>query len=88
MARQIIGLREPTTIILLNAHNIKPTPNDLPLYSYINVALNPHARSFYLQQMVTKRDSQLAMVQRISLEYSTLNETSMLHLLLPKLGDH
>lgn len=47
VARQIIGPRdEPTTIILLNVHVIKLTPNDLSLYPEVGESLNPHKGNF------------------------------------------
>ena len=41
--------REATTIILLDEHSIKPTPNDWSLYAQMSAALQPHQRSFIWQ---------------------------------------
>lgn len=63
---------QSTTVILLNRHNIKPSPNDLSLYSVINASINSNLSSFYLQQTVINTDPQLSKVQRIG-DYRTLH---------------
>ena len=65
LAGQIIGPEKyPNTIIILvNGHNIKLTLNGFSLYTWINLSLTPHWRSFHLQLTVIKTDTQLVTMQ-------------------------
>lgn len=65
LAGQIIGPEKyPNTIIILvNGHNIQLNLNGLSLYTWINLSLTLHLRSFHLQLMVIKTDIQLVNMQ-------------------------
>lgn len=45
MARQIVDLNGQSTIILLNGHSIKLTPNGFSLYPKMKASLNPYQES-------------------------------------------
>lgn len=47
-APQVVnGRREPTSILLLNRHSIKPTPSDLSLYPQITASPNYRQRNLF-----------------------------------------
>lgn len=63
MTRKVISPRRKcTSIILLNGHRIKSSPNYLLLYQSIDVSLSLHQRNFYLQYYYI--DSQLVKVTK------------------------
>lgn len=47
VTRQVTGPKgEPATIILINEHSGKMTPDDLSLHPSINESFSPHQRTF------------------------------------------
>lgn len=62
MTRQVISPQgEPTTDTIVSRHSVKPTPDDLSLYSWISASPTLHLESFYLHVFIllTQRDPQL-----------------------------
>lgn len=65
---------------LLGVHHIKPVPDNLLLYPYINASLNSHLRSFW-PQLAKCKDLEAA-------EFSELHGTCSLQHSLPLLKAH
>lgn len=58
VARQAMGPRgDAAILILLNGHDIKPTPNDSLLHPYDGAFLNPHQKGFFQKQIVANTET-------------------------------
>ena len=86
-ARHITDSREePTTVILLHRHTIKPISNDITLHAYISSPLNPHQRSF--QEMAMNTEISSSSEDREEKELSSRNRSTISQPALPRLRDH
>ena len=73
-----MGLGKTKFIVLLNEHNNKMAPNNIPLYPYVGVVFRYHQRSFLLQEMGKNPETHNCTVYRKqeTVEHSILNGMS------------